>query len=216
MDSNMRDQRVSDLRYTITWRNPYKPRPAGLPKILCSSPFEEELTLPWIIASNWGLSAWAIGIYFEHPKPKRKMDEEKRAAMRKKRMHTRIEKTAPLFADEFEKKELEKRADYFAGKSQVDEAELNKRMDEFSGLMTPGEAIKYMLKLGVPTELSEEDKKLVEEVKRFRANEMKFSSEEFRLRCQKRAAEKAERERKALEALMDIRNEPLFAGLWRM
>lgn len=73
-------------------------------------------------------------------------------------MHTRIEKTAPLFADEFEKKELEKRADYFAGKSQVDEAELNKRMDEFSGLMTPGEAIKYMLKLGVPTELSDEDK----------------------------------------------------------
>lgn len=69
--------------------------------------------------------------------------------MRKKRMHTRIEKTAPLFADEFEKNELEKRADYFAGKSQVDEAELNKRMDEFSDLMTPGEAIKYMLKLGV-------------------------------------------------------------------
>ena len=147
MDSNMRDQSVSDLRYTITWRNPYKPRPAGLPKILCSSPFEEELTLPWIIASNWGLSAWAIGIYFEHPKPKRRMDEEKRAAMRKKRMHTRLEKTAPLFADEFEKKELEKRADYFAGKSQVNEAELNQRMDEFSGLMTPGEAIKYMLKL---------------------------------------------------------------------
>lgn len=112
-----------------------------------------------------------------------------------------------------EKKELEKRADYFAGKSQVNEAELNQRMDEFSGLMTPGEAIKYMLKLGVPTELSDEDKRLVEEVKRFRANEMKFSSEEFRLRCQKRAAEKAERERKALEALMDIRNEPLFAGL---
>lgn len=25
--------------------------------------------------------------------------------------------------------------------------------------MTPGEAIKYMLKLGVPTELSDEDKK---------------------------------------------------------
>ena len=86
-------------------------------------------------------------------------------------------------------------------------------MDEFSDLMTPGEAIKYMLKLGVPTELSDEDKRLVEEVKRFRANEMKFSSEEFRLRCQKRAAKKAERERKALEALMDIRNEPLFAGL---
>lgn len=42
---------------------------------------------------------------------------------------------------------------------------------------------------------------------------MKFSSEEFRLSCQKRAAEKAERKRKALEALMDIRNEPLFAGL---
>lgn len=56
-----------------------------------------------------------------------------------------------------------------------------------------------MLKLGVPTELSDEDKRLVEEVKRFRENEMKFSSEEFRLRCQKRAAEKAERERKALE-----------------
>jgi hypothetical protein len=86
---NMKDRRVTDLRYTITWRNPYKPRPAGLPKILCSSPFEEELTLPLIIASNWGLSAWAIGIYFEHPKPKRKMDEEKRASMRRKRMQTR-------------------------------------------------------------------------------------------------------------------------------
>ena len=213
MGDIMKDRPVSDLRYTVTWRSPYKPRPAGLPKILCSSPFEEELTLPWIIASNWGINAWAIGIYFEHPKPKRKMDEEKRASMRRKRMQTRVEKTAPLFADEFEKKELEKRADYFAGKSQVDEAELNQRMDEFSGLMTPGEAIKYMLKLGVPTELSDEDKKLVEEVKRFRANEMKFSSEEFRLSCQKRAAEKAERKRKALEALMDIRNEPLFAGL---
>ena len=79
--------------------------------------------------------------------------------MRRKRMQTRIEKTAPLFADEFEKKELQQRPEYFAGKSQVDEAEINKRMDEFSGLMTPGEAIKYMLKLGVPTELSDEDKK---------------------------------------------------------
>lgn len=91
--------------------------------------------------------------------------------------------------------------------------DLNNLKAAFSDLMTPGEAIKYMLKLGVPTELSDEDKRLVEEVKRFRANEMKFSSEEFRLRCQKRAAEKAERERKAMEALMDIRNEPLFAGL---
>ena len=182
----MKDRPVSDLRYTVTWRNPYKPRPAGLPKILCSSPFEEELTLPWIIASNWGINAWAIGIYFEHPKQKRKMDEEKRASMRRKRMQTRVEKTAPLFADEFEKKELQQRPEYFAGKSQVDDAELNKR---------------------------EEDKKLCEDIKRFRANEKNFSAEEFRLRCQKRAAEKAERERKALEALMDIRNEPLFAGL---
>lgn len=213
MGDNMKDRSVSDLRYTITWRNPYKPRPEGLPKILCSSPFEEDLTLPWIMASNWGLSAWAIGIYFEHLKPKRKMDEEKRAAMRKKRMHTRIEKTAPLFADEFEKKELEKRADYFAGKSQVDEAELNKRIEEFTDLMTPGEGVRYLLSLGVPTELSEEDKKLCEDIKQFRANEKNFSAEEFRIRCQKRAAEKAERERKAMEALMDIRNEPLFAGL---
>ena len=67
--------------------------------------------------------------------------------------------------------------------------------------------------IGVPTELSEEDKKFCEEIKQFRANEKNFSAEEFSVRCQKRAAEKAERERKALEALMDIRNEPLFAGL---
>ena len=60
---------------------------------------------------------------------------------------------------------------------------------------------------------SEEDKKLCEDIKQFRANEKNFSAEEFRVRCQKRAAEKAERERKAMEALMDIRNEPLFAGL---
>lgn len=213
MGDIMKDRPVSDLRYTVTWRNPYKPRPAGLPKILCSSPFEEELTLPWIIASNWGINAWAIGIYFEHPKPKRKMDEEKRASMRRKRMQARVEKTAPLFADEFEKKELQQRPEYFAGKSQVDEAELNKRIEEFTGLMTPGEAVRYLLSLGVPTELSEEDKKLCEDIKRFRANEKNFSADEFRLRCQKRAAEKADRERKAMEALMDIRNEPLFAGL---
>ena len=128
-------------------------------------------------------------------------------------MQTRVEKTAPLFAEEFEKKELQQRPEYFAGKSQVDEAELNKRIEEFTDLMTPGEAVRYLLSLGVPTELSEEDKKLCEDIKRFRANEKNFSSEEFRVRCQKRAAEKAERERKALEALMDIRNEPLFAGL---
>lgn len=112
MSDIMKDRPVSELRYTVTWRNPYKPRPEGLPKILCSSPFEEDLTLPWIMASNWGLSAWAIGIYFEHPKPKRKMDEEKRASMRRKRMQTRVEKTAPLFADEFEKKELQQRPDW--------------------------------------------------------------------------------------------------------
>lgn len=179
MGDIMKDRSVSDLRYTVTWRNPYKPRPAGLPKILCSSPFEEELTLPWIIASNWGINAWAIGIYFEHPKPKRKMDEEKRASMRRKRMQTRVEKTAPLFADEFEKKELQQRPEYFAGKSQVDEAELNKRIEEFTDLMTPGEAVRYLLSLGVPTELSEEDKKLCEDIKQFRANEKNFSAEEF-------------------------------------
>ena len=78
-------------------------------------------------------------------------------------MQTRVEKTAPLFADEFEKKELQQRPEYFAGKSQVDEAELNKRIEEFTDLMTPGEAVRYLLSLGVPTELSEEDKKLCEE-----------------------------------------------------
>ena len=114
-------------------------------------------------------------------------------------MQTRVEKTAPLFAEEFEKKELQQRPEYFAGKSQVDEAELNKRIEEFTDLMTPGEAVRYLLSLGVPTELSEEDKKLCEDIKRFRANEKNFSAEEFRVRCQKRAAEKAERERKALE-----------------
>lgn len=118
-----------------------------------------------------------------------------------------------LVEDFFEKKELQQRPEYFAGKSQVDEAELNKRIEEFTDLMTPGEAVRYLLSLGVPTELSEEDKKLCEDIKQFRANEKNFSAEEFRVRCQKRAAEKAERERKAMEALMDIRNEPLFAGL---
>ena len=48
-------------------------------------------------------------------------------------------------------------------------------MDEFSGLMTPGEAIKYMLKLGVPTELSDEDKLTVSRARKIQ----RFLSQPF-------------------------------------
>lgn len=141
------------------------------------------------------------------------MDQEKRASIRKKRMHTRIEKTAPLFAEEFEKKELEQRADYFAGKQMVDDSALNERINDFQNTMTPGEAVRYLLSLKMPTEMSEEDKKYLQDVKMYQERHKLFASADFKERLLKKQAEKAERDRLEREAMMDIRNEPLFAGI---
>lgn len=209
----MKERRVTNLRYVLTWFNPGKKRPNELPQFLAISPFEEELTLPSVIVSNWTLNGYAIGIFFLDMKTNRKMDQEKRASIRKKRMHTRIEKTAPLFAEEFEKKELEQRADYFAGKQMVDDSALNERINDFANTMTPGEAVRYLLSLEIPTEMSEEDKKFVADVRMYQERHKLFASPDFKARLLKKQAEKAERDRLAREAMMDIRNEPLFAGI---
>ncbi len=69
----------------------------------------------------WGASIMGVGsanvmVDFISDRPVRRWSEERKAAVRRRNLEKRINRHAPLFADELIARELAERPDYFQGK----------------------------------------------------------------------------------------------------
>lgn len=102
-------------RYSLRWAMPHIPCPG--PIEIASCEVLAGSTCPPEIRNEWKPgTGYAITIDFEPPKPIKRWSDERRAETRKRNLVKRVQKAAPLFADELIIRELNKRPEYFAGK----------------------------------------------------------------------------------------------------
>ena len=69
---------------------------------------------PESIMSLW-IAGYAVCVDFLSDKPIRRWSEERKAAARRRNLTARVNRIAPLFADELIERELEARPAYFRG-----------------------------------------------------------------------------------------------------
>jgi len=74
--------------------------------------------VPESVMSRWVAGAgYAICLDFLYDTPVKRWSDERKAATRRRNLEKRINRAAPLFADELIERELTARPDYFKGKS---------------------------------------------------------------------------------------------------
>jgi len=114
--------------FRISWFNPYTNPPEGKPRVLAEMSAEKSHPVPTEyqevlkrlapIGSGYG-----IGITCITPRLKdREWSVERKAANRRKLLQGRVNKAAPLFAEDIIKAEVAKKPEYFQGTSACDEA----------------------------------------------------------------------------------------------
>ncbi len=105
-------------RYSLRWSLPHLP--CSGTRELASAEVPAGSPCPPSVASLWMPGAgYAISIDFPPPGPIRRWSDERKAAARRRNLERRVQRKAPLFADELIGRELEARPDYFAGKSRI-------------------------------------------------------------------------------------------------
>ncbi|WP_395306070.1 theronine dehydrogenase [Enterobacter sp. ECC-019] len=102
-------------RYSLRWK---LPSPCPGKEVLTMAEVEAGQSAPESIMSLWVAGAgYAVCVDFPGDKPIRRWSEERKAAVRRRNMQARINRVAPLFADELIERELAARLAYFNGKS---------------------------------------------------------------------------------------------------
>ncbi|WP_336709152.1 MULTISPECIES: theronine dehydrogenase [unclassified Cedecea] len=102
-------------RYSLRWKRP-GPCP-GEPE-LASEVVEAGKPAPESVMSLWVAGAgYAVCVDFLYERPSRRWSDERKAATRRRNLARRVNRIAPLFADELIGRELTARPDYFRGKS---------------------------------------------------------------------------------------------------
>lgn len=118
-------ERMRIQRWVIQWNHgAYRQPPDDLPSILA----EQCILVP----ATWGarFPPELEKLYDEHKPPlgygihfgvleeasKRTLSQEGKGKLRKSKLHSRLQKKVPLFADQLEAQELEAKPDYYAGK----------------------------------------------------------------------------------------------------
>ncbi len=102
--------------WQIAWGNPYTTPPEGAPRVLAEyfcpghvSQCPREISdFAYSLGGGYGLGV----SHFEHH---RRLSQESKASIRKKRLKDRVEKTAPLFAEQIIADEIAKKPEYFDG-----------------------------------------------------------------------------------------------------
>ena len=105
-------------RYALRWSLPHRPCPGprelAFAEVPAGAPCPAEVE-----ALHRPGSGYAVCIDFPEPAPAMRWSQERKAATRRRNLARRIEKAAPLFADELIAREIEARPGYFAGEPQA-------------------------------------------------------------------------------------------------
>jgi hypothetical protein len=140
--------------YRIKWGNPYTDPPNGLPRVLAEIYVPKkgdegardpdclcQITRP--LGCNFSLTVSAV------VEPLKEMSQSGRMALRRKRLKRHLDKKYPLFADQFFGEIINKKQDYYAGKTDPDEPRievLKKEKETFERLTSyPNELMIYGL-----------------------------------------------------------------------
>ncbi|MDS0912248.1 theronine dehydrogenase [Escherichia coli] len=103
-------------RYSLRWILPRTPCPG--PQELASEVVEAGKPAPESVLSRWVPGAgYAVCVDFLDERQVKRWSDERKAAVRRRNLERRVNRIAPLFADELIARELETRPDYFRGKS---------------------------------------------------------------------------------------------------
>ncbi len=103
-------------RYSLRWGLPQRPCP-GLAELVAAE-VPAGANCPVEVADRWQPgSGYVVCIDFPPPAPIRQWSDERKAQARRRNLARRVEKAAPLFANELIARELEARPDYFASKN---------------------------------------------------------------------------------------------------
>lgn len=103
-------------RYSLRWRLPRTPYPG--PQELVSEvveagkPASESVMARWVAGEGY-----AVCVDFLDDRQIRRWSDERKAAARRRNLERRVNRIAPLFADELIERELEIRPEYFQGKT---------------------------------------------------------------------------------------------------
>lgn len=103
-------------RYSLRWKLPHRPCPG--PHELVSEVVEAGQPAPESVMARWVAGAgYAVCVDFLDERQIRRWSDERKAAARRRNLARRVNRIAPLFADELIERELETRPEYFRGKS---------------------------------------------------------------------------------------------------
>lgn len=104
-------------RYSLRWK---LPSPCPGPHELVSEVVEAGQPAPESVMSHWVAGAgYEVCVDFLSDRQIRRWSDERKAATRRRNLERRVNRMAPLFAEELIERELEGRPDYFRGKSQT-------------------------------------------------------------------------------------------------
>lgn len=102
-------------RYSLRWKRPGLC--PGEPE-LASEVVDAGQPAPESVKSQWVAgTGYAVCVDFLYERPVRRWSDERKAFVRRKNLEKRINRKAPMFADELIERELAARTDYFRGKS---------------------------------------------------------------------------------------------------
>lgn len=102
-------------RYSVRWCLPYTPCPGPLELMVVQVPPGQRA--PQEILDCWATRPQGYGLCVDFPQSKavKRWTAERKGAVRLKRLEARLQRQAPLFADELLEREQQERADYFKG-----------------------------------------------------------------------------------------------------
>ena len=102
-------------RYSLRWCLPHQPCPGDFELLVIEAPAGTRI--PEAMHQAWQRRPEGYGVCLDFPQSRavKRWSAEAKDRVRKQKMAKRIEKAAPLFADELIARELEQRPDYFKG-----------------------------------------------------------------------------------------------------
>lgn len=102
-------------RYSLSWGLPHVPCPG--PAELIGMEVPAGAPCPSEVESLWRPgTGYIVSIDFGALEPVKRWSEERRATTRRRNLARRVANAVPLFAEEFEARELAARPEYFQGK----------------------------------------------------------------------------------------------------